>query len=67
MAKRKCAARVGYMNLSNMGFSPIKPCPKSAVVVETHTVGGTTYVNAYCGAHRNTSKDVSPSFKVEAL
>lgn len=68
MARRKCSARVGYMSLSDMGFSPIKPCPKNAVVVETHTVKKTVYVNAYCERHRTSLKNAADwKVKVEQL
>jgi len=68
MAKRKCSAKVGSLS-ADLRVSPIKLCTRAAVVIETHSWEGATYVNAYCARHRNNPKDVSPSvnWKVEAI
>lgn len=68
MAKKKCAAKVGSLS-ADLKVSPIKQCTRAAVVIETHSWEGVTYVNAYCARHRNNPKSVSPSvnWKVEAI
>lgn len=67
MAKRKCETEFGTLNLSNMGFSPIKQCTKNATVVESWSIDRKSYSKARCERHRTNPKRVSSDAKFKVV